>query len=158
MLRHVCIPTSSGNDSGPSHPFTGITYKGNWKCHDISCHLSLQMVPLNLFWRGLCKAERVNTSAGFDLSTCDFGEDFISGCWRERCLPPPLPHLSLLALSPSHQGTGMGPEEAGGHSFPKLLTSAFLGPPLYRVFIHQSVSISNRWRASRLLSYSAWRC
>lgn len=120
------------------------------------CHLCLQMEPPNLFWRGLCKAEHVSTSASFDLSISSFSEDFISGCWRERCLPPPVPLLSLLALSPSHRRTVMGPEEAGGHSCPK--------PQLFLGLLHtgfsssQSISISSYWRASRLLSYSAWRC
>lgn len=106
------------------------------------CHLSLQVVPLNLFRRGLCKTEHVSTSAGFDLSIFNFGEDFISGCWRERCVPPPLPHLSLLAPSPSHQGTVMSPEDAGGHSSPPPHLR-FSWARLHRVFIAQSISTSN---------------
>ena len=71
----------------------------------------------------------------------------------ERCVPPPVPHLSLLALSPSHWSPPMAPEEAGGNSFPKVANSGFLE----QVFIPQSISISKNCRTSRVLHYSVCR-
>lgn len=45
MVGCVCVPISSSSDSGPSHPFTEITYKGNWKVHNVSVILPSRWCP-----------------------------------------------------------------------------------------------------------------